>query len=74
VAGRCPRIRDVRGSGLLVGAELDGPGAAVVEACRAAGLLINCTAESVLRLSPPLIVSRDEIDRAVDIVERVLRQ
>ncbi|HXQ24138.1 MAG TPA: acetylornithine transaminase [Candidatus Acidoferrales bacterium] len=67
------RIRDVRGSGLLVGAELDGPGATVVDACREAGLLINCTAEKVLRFAPPLIVSRAEIDRAVDIVARVLR-
>ena len=74
VARSCQRIRDVRGNGLLVGAEIDGPGNAVVDACREAGLLINCTAEKVLRLSPPLIVSRDEIDRAVDIVERVLRQ
>ena len=74
VALRCPRIRDVRGSGLLIGVELDGPGNAVVEACREAGLLINCTMEKVLRLSPPLIVARDEIDCAVDIVERVLRQ
>jgi len=74
VARSCQRIRDVRGNGLLVGAELDGPGNGVVDACREAGLLINCTAEKVLRLSPPLIVSRDEIDRAVDIVERMLRQ
>ena len=42
------------------------PGAAVVDACRAAGLLINCTAEKVLRFSPPLIVTRSEVDRAVD--------
>lgn len=71
---KCPRIKDVRGGGLLVGVEIDGPGAAVVDACRAAGLLINCTVEKVLRLSPPLIVSRDEVDRAVDIVGRVLQQ
>jgi acetylornithine/N-succinyldiaminopimelate aminotransferase len=70
----CPRIRDVRGRGLLLGVELDGPGGPVVDACRAAGLLINCTMEKVLRFSPPLIVSRQEIDRAVDIVARVLRQ
>jgi predicted acetylornithine/succinylornithine family transaminase len=66
------RIRNVRGAGLLVGAELDGPGAPVVDACRGAGLLINCTVEKVLRFSPPLIVSREEVDRAVDIVEKVL--
>jgi acetylornithine/N-succinyldiaminopimelate aminotransferase len=69
---RCPQIRDVRGQGLLVGAELDRPGNPVVDACRTAGLLINCTADKVLRFSPPLIVSRQEIDRAIDIVERVL--
>jgi acetylornithine/N-succinyldiaminopimelate aminotransferase len=70
----CARIRDVRGAGLLVGAELDGPGGAVVDRCRGAGLLINCTAEKVLRFAPPLIVSRAEIDQAVAIVEQVLRQ
>lgn len=71
---RSPRIRDVRGEGLLVGVELDGPGAPVVDACRHAGLLINCTAEKVLRFSPPLIVAQYEIDRALDIVDRVLKQ
>ena len=71
---RIPRIKDVRGRGLLVGAELDGPGAPVVEACRAAGLLINCTMEKTLRFSPPLIVAQDEIDRAVEITARVLGQ
>jgi predicted acetylornithine/succinylornithine family transaminase len=71
--GRCARIREVRGLGLLVGAQLDGPGAAVVSACRERGLLINCTADSVLRFSPPLIVSAEEVARAVDIVEDVLR-
>jgi acetylornithine/N-succinyldiaminopimelate aminotransferase len=70
----CARIREVRGAGLLVGAELDGPGGAVVDACRVAGLLINCTAEKVLRFSPPLIVTRAEIDQAMAIVERALRQ
>jgi acetylornithine/N-succinyldiaminopimelate aminotransferase len=72
LARTCSRIRDVRGQGLLVGAELDGPGSAVVDACREAGLLINCTADKVLRFSPPLIVTPAEIDRAVDIVAQVL--
>ena len=67
-------IRDVRGAGLLVGAELDRPGNPVVDACRAKGLLINCTAERVLRFSPPLIVSREEIDQAMATVEEVLRR
>ena len=69
---RHPRLVAVRGLGLLVGAVLDGPGADVVEACREAGLIINCTAERVLRLAPPLIVGRAEIDAAVEILDRVL--
>ena len=68
------RIRNVRGNGLLVGVELDGPGGAVVDACRNAGLIINCTAETVLRLSPPLVVSRAEVDRCIDILAGVLSQ
>jgi acetylornithine/N-succinyldiaminopimelate aminotransferase len=69
---RQPHIREVRGNGLLVGVELDMPGAPVVEACRHAGLLINCIAERVLRLAPPLIVAQYEIDRALDIMARAL--
>ncbi|MBP1686096.1 MAG: argD [Deltaproteobacteria bacterium] len=68
------RIRDVRGQGLLLGVELEGPGAPIVDACREAGLLINCTAEKVLRFAPPLIVAQYEIDRALDIVDQALRQ
>jgi acetylornithine/N-succinyldiaminopimelate aminotransferase len=71
--GELPIIRNVRGQGLLVGVELAEPGAAVVERCREAGLLLNCTAEKVLRFSPPLIVSREEIDAGLAIVERALR-
>jgi predicted acetylornithine/succinylornithine family transaminase len=69
---RCGRMRDVRGDGLLVGVELDGPGASVVEQCRERGLLINCTADKVLRLSPPLIVKAEEVDHAVSILGKVL--
>jgi len=69
----CPRIRDVRGAGLLVGAELDGPGGAIVDTCRERGLLINCTADKVLRFAPPLVVTAAEVDQAVDIVAEVLR-
>lgn len=68
-----PIIRNVRGHGLLVGIELSEAGATLVDRCRAAGLIINCTADKVLRLSPPLIVTRAEIDRAVAIIESVLR-
>jgi len=65
-------IREVRGQGLILGMELDGDGVPLVAACRERGLLINCTQGNVLRFLPPLIVSREEIDRVVGILDEVL--
>jgi acetylornithine/succinyldiaminopimelate/putrescine aminotransferase len=64
----------VRGRGLLIGAALNTAGAAIVDRCRDAGLIINCTANTVLRLTPPLTVNAAEIDEALAILERVLPQ
>jgi len=72
IATRNPIITDVRGRGLLVGAALSAPGGPVVDRCRDAGLIINCTANTVLRLTPPLTVNAAEIDEALAILERVL--
>jgi predicted acetylornithine/succinylornithine family transaminase len=67
-----PVVRDIRGIGLMVGIELNEPGAPYVEACRRRGLLINCTAERVLRLLPPLIVTRPQCRSAAAILGSVL--
>jgi predicted acetylornithine/succinylornithine family transaminase len=72
LAARLPAVRDVRGQGLIMGVELDRPGRPVVEACLREGLVINCTAERVLRLLPPLVVTDSEIDEGCGILERVL--
>ncbi|MGH7895437.1 MAG: acetylornithine transaminase [Candidatus Binatia bacterium] len=72
LARRHARIEQLRGRGLMQGLALDGPGGAVVGRCREAGLLINCTAERVLRLTPPLVVTRAEIDEGVAILDRAL--
>jgi predicted acetylornithine/succinylornithine family transaminase len=72
LAARQPLIVDVRGQGLLVGAALSAPGAPIVDRCRAAGLIINCTANTVLRLTPPLTVRADEVDEALAILDRSL--
>jgi 4-aminobutyrate aminotransferase-like enzyme len=69
---RAPIVTDVRGRGLLVGAELSEPGAPVVERCLAAGLILNCTNNRVLRFTPPLTVRAEEIDQALAILERAL--
>jgi acetylornithine aminotransferase len=65
-------VRAVRGLGLMWGMEIDRPARPIVEACLAEGLIINVTAERVLRFLPPLIISRAEVDEACAILERVL--
>lgn len=67
-------IRDVRGLGLMLGIELDMPGKSIVDLALEEGLLINCTSERVLRLAPPLIVKRNEIDKAVSILEKIFKK
>ena len=67
-------IEEVRGRGLIIGAELDRDGSAIVDACLKEGLLINCTVGKVLRFIPPLIVTKAEIDEGFAIMEKVLAQ
>ena len=67
-------IKEVRGRGLILAAELDREGAAITDACLREGLLINCTVGKVLRFIPPLIVTKAEIDEGFVIIEKVLAQ
>jgi predicted acetylornithine/succinylornithine family transaminase len=69
---RFPVIKEVRGLGLIWGLELDQDGTPVVTACRERGLLINCTQGNILRFLPPLIVSKEEIDRGLEILTQAL--
>ena len=62
-------IRDVRGRGLMLGMELEFKGKPVVDTAREKGLLINVVKEKVLRFLPPLIVTEEDIDMAVSILE-----
>ncbi len=71
LAGKYSFIKDVRGAGLIVGVELDGQAAPVVEACRKEGFLIIAAHETVLRFVPPLIVQKNEIDLLVDALDRI---
>ena len=72
LAARHPMITQVRGEGLMLGAVLDRPGADVVERCRRDGLLINCTADRVLRFLPPLVIERPLVDEGLAILEKAL--
>ena len=72
LAARHRRIQQVRGLGLMWGLVLDGPGADIVLRCLEAGLLINCTADRVLRLTPPLVVTRAELDEGLAVLDQAL--
>mgnify|MGYP001473545943 CR=1 FL=1 len=69
-----PFIREVRGRGLILGMELGIEGGEIVKQALDRGLLINCTVGKVLRFLPPLVVSRDEIDRAIEILDGILME
>jgi acetylornithine/N-succinyldiaminopimelate aminotransferase len=73
IAKRSPKVREVRGQGLLVGMELDREAAPAVTFCRERGVLINATAGTVLRFLPPLIVTEKEVDQVLAVVEPALK-
>ncbi|MBI4362064.1 MAG: acetylornithine transaminase [Euryarchaeota archaeon] len=62
---RSDKVKEVRGQGLLLGMEMKDPAAPWVEKMRQQGILLNATSETVLRLTPPLIVSKPEVERVV---------
>jgi acetylornithine aminotransferase len=68
-----PGVREVRGTGLMIGIELDRPCGEVVGLALKAGLVLNVTAASVVRLLPPLILSREQAELAVATLAPILR-
>jgi len=64
-------IAEIRGLGLLIGMETTRPCDTMVNLCAERGVLINCTGGNVLRLTPPLIVGKKEIDHLIDVLEDV---
>jgi acetylornithine/N-succinyldiaminopimelate aminotransferase len=74
LAARVPRVREVRGAGLMWGLEIEGDAPAVVDAARARGLLINRTSATVLRLLPPYIVTATDVSRGVRLLETALTE
>ncbi|MEZ5102491.1 MAG: aminotransferase class III-fold pyridoxal phosphate-dependent enzyme [Thermoleophilia bacterium] len=66
------QVQEVRGLGLLVGCQLDRPAGPVVAACLERGLLVSGAGEKVVRLSPPLVVSAEEVDQAIATLAEVL--
>ena len=62
------KVRDIRGLGLMIGIELNQPCAELVKVALEAGLLINVTSDTVVRLLPPLVMSDDE---SAELVKRL---
>ena len=71
---RHPMIREVRGLGLMLGIELNRPGAPVVREALQRGLLINCTQERVLRIYPALNINKKEIDLGMKLLDESLTE
>ena len=71
---RISLIKEVRGLGLLQGMQLSIEGKPIVQDCLSRRILINCTMEKVLRFTPPLIVSREEIDQLLNVLSDVLNK
>jgi acetylornithine/succinyldiaminopimelate/putrescine aminotransferase len=67
-------IDHVRGIGLMIGIQLTRPGAQIVAKCLEKGLRINCTHDTVIRFMPPMIVTKEQIDEAVGILDSVLSE
>ncbi|PKO44407.1 MAG: aspartate aminotransferase family protein [Betaproteobacteria bacterium HGW-Betaproteobacteria-3] len=72
--GALPGLREIRGQGLMIGVELDRPCGVLVQRCMENGLLISVTADSVIRLVPPLIMSTAEADELVGILCPLVQQ
>jgi acetylornithine/N-succinyldiaminopimelate aminotransferase len=66
-------VKEVRGMGLMIGVELDRPCAAIVKRALDAGLVINVTADKVIRLLPPLIISEAEARQVVSILAPLVK-
>jgi len=64
----------VRGRGLMLGIELKSPPTKVVERGLENGIIINLTAQKVIRLAPAITISAAEWERGLDLVVKVIRE
>ena len=67
-------FKEIRGKGLMIGIELDRPCSAIMQLALEAGLLLSVTADSVIRLVPPLIITQKECDEIVSILASVVQK
>jgi ornithine--oxo-acid transaminase len=71
---RSPAIKEVRGRGMWIGIELNSMARPYCEALKEEGILCKETHDRVIRIAPPLIITREEIDWAVERIAKVLEK
>ena len=71
--GGLPGVREIRGQGLMLGVELDRPCGVLLARAAQAGLMISVTADSVIRVVPPLIMNHEEAAQVVSILAPLVR-
>ena len=69
-----PFVKDVRGIGLMIGMGITIPGAEIVKKGHSRGVLLNVTHDTVLRFVPPLVVTRQEIDSMITILDGIFAE
>jgi acetylornithine/N-succinyldiaminopimelate aminotransferase len=61
-------VKEIRGKGLMIGIELTKPCGKVVDKALERGILINCASDTVIRLVPPLVISKEQIDKVIAVL------
>ncbi len=69
-----PAVNDIRGAGLLIGIEFNFPCGELAKVMLKNKLLVSCTAGNVIRMAPPLIISKEEIDLVLSIIEKSVEE
>ncbi|MBU9723786.1 MULTISPECIES: ornithine--oxo-acid transaminase [Bacillaceae] len=67
-----PKIKEIRGRGLFIGVEMNGPARPYCEKLKEEGLLCKETHENVIRFAPPLVITQEDLDWAIERVQKVL--
>jgi acetylornithine aminotransferase len=71
--GSLPGVVEIRGQGLMIGIELNRPCGEILGQAMEAGLLLSVTADTVVRLLPPLIIGTEQADRIVALLAPLVR-
>lgn len=67
------KVKEVRGEGLILGMEMKKPAGSLVKAAQDKGCIINCTAGTVLRFVPPLIITEADIDKLLAVLKEIIK-